>query len=248
VADEGWTDRHGQCLRLGVLRARDQRLVARIEHLLVIRHFVFARWPASTSTWFATTTIEAICAPLGAWQRPCAGNDQRDSEQGSERVHVWLDSVVLQHWVPHDARDHRVVGAGRRQKHPRRSRRQGRKGVLGSRKAAMPDPSVNCDASAGIAGRCGGRAPAVLQARMKPVVVAASIRAADFARRGEEVGAVDAAGKKAGVVLDPASPIDFAEEMLHRCDFVLVMSVDPGFDGQDGANASQASPGASASQ
>jgi ribulose-phosphate 3-epimerase len=46
--------------------------------------------------------------------------------------------------------------------------------------------------------------------------------------------------RRPGVVLDPASPIDFAEEMLHRCDFVLVMSVDPGFDGQDGANASQA--------
>jgi len=39
-------------------------------------------------------------------------------------------------------------------------------------------------------------------------------------------------GKKAGVVLNPASPIAFVEEVLHLCDIVLVMSVDPGFGGQ----------------
>jgi ribulose-phosphate 3-epimerase len=39
-------------------------------------------------------------------------------------------------------------------------------------------------------------------------------------------------GKKAGAVLDPASPISFVEEVLHLCDIVLVMTVDPGFGGQ----------------
>jgi ribulose-phosphate 3-epimerase len=39
-------------------------------------------------------------------------------------------------------------------------------------------------------------------------------------------------GKKAGVVLDPATPVDFAEYVLHLCDVVLVMTVNPGFGGQ----------------
>jgi ribulose-phosphate 3-epimerase len=39
-------------------------------------------------------------------------------------------------------------------------------------------------------------------------------------------------GKRAGVVLDPASPIAFVEHVLHLCDIVLVMTVNPGFGGQ----------------
>jgi ribulose-phosphate 3-epimerase len=39
-------------------------------------------------------------------------------------------------------------------------------------------------------------------------------------------------GKKAGAVLDPASPIAFVENVLHLCDIVLVMCVNPGFGGQ----------------
>jgi ribulose-phosphate 3-epimerase len=39
-------------------------------------------------------------------------------------------------------------------------------------------------------------------------------------------------GKKAGAVLNPASPIEFIEYVLHLCDVVLVMSVNPGFGGQ----------------
>jgi ribulose-phosphate 3-epimerase len=39
-------------------------------------------------------------------------------------------------------------------------------------------------------------------------------------------------GKKAGAVLDPASPISFVEQVLHLCDVILVMTVNPGFGGQ----------------
>jgi ribulose-phosphate 3-epimerase len=39
-------------------------------------------------------------------------------------------------------------------------------------------------------------------------------------------------GKKAGAVLDPASPVAFVEHVLHLCDVVLVMTVNPGFAGQ----------------
>jgi ribulose-phosphate 3-epimerase len=39
-------------------------------------------------------------------------------------------------------------------------------------------------------------------------------------------------GKKAGVVLNPASPLEFIEYVLHLCDIVLVMTVNPGFAGQ----------------
>jgi ribulose-phosphate 3-epimerase len=39
-------------------------------------------------------------------------------------------------------------------------------------------------------------------------------------------------GKQAGAVLDPASPVAFVEQVLHLCDVVLVMTVNPGFSGQ----------------
>ena len=39
-------------------------------------------------------------------------------------------------------------------------------------------------------------------------------------------------GKKAGAVLDPASPVAFVEQVVHLCDVVLVMTVNPGFGGQ----------------
>jgi ribulose-phosphate 3-epimerase len=38
--------------------------------------------------------------------------------------------------------------------------------------------------------------------------------------------------KKAGVVLDPASPPELVDYVLHLCDIVLVMTVNPGFGGQ----------------
>ena len=39
-------------------------------------------------------------------------------------------------------------------------------------------------------------------------------------------------GKKAGVVLNPATPVGAVEPVLDLCDLVLVMSVNPGFGGQ----------------
>src|SRR5471032_679984 len=69
---------------------------------------------------------------------------------------------------------------------------------------------------------------------MTPLIVAPSILAADFRRLGEEVrvSRIRELGKKAGAVLDPASPIAFVEQVLHLCDVVLVMTVNPGFGGQ----------------
>jgi ribulose-phosphate 3-epimerase len=43
---------------------------------------------------------------------------------------------------------------------------------------------------------------------------------------------IQALGKKAGAVLDPASPTDLIEYVLHLCDIILVMTVMPGSDGQ----------------
>ncbi len=39
-------------------------------------------------------------------------------------------------------------------------------------------------------------------------------------------------GKKAGVVLNPATPLELVDYVLHLCDIVLVMTVNPGFGGQ----------------
>lgn len=44
--------------------------------------------------------------------------------------------------------------------------------------------------------------------------------------------AIHSAGMKAGVVLNPASPLSLCEEVLGDCDLVLLMSVNPGFGGQ----------------
>ena len=43
---------------------------------------------------------------------------------------------------------------------------------------------------------------------------------------------IRALGRKAGVVLDPASPPELIEYVLELCDIILVMTVDPGFGGQ----------------
>ncbi len=46
------------------------------------------------------------------------------------------------------------------------------------------------------------------------------------------LGQIRALGKKAGVVLDPGSPPELVEYVLHLCDIILVMTVNPGFGGQ----------------
>ncbi len=44
---------------------------------------------------------------------------------------------------------------------------------------------------------------------------------------------VRAAGAWAGVVLNPHTPVSVLEEVLPECDLVLIMSVNPGFGGQE---------------
>jgi len=43
---------------------------------------------------------------------------------------------------------------------------------------------------------------------------------------------IHAAGLRAGVVLNPATPVCMAEPILDQCDLVVLMSVNPGFGGQ----------------
>ena len=43
---------------------------------------------------------------------------------------------------------------------------------------------------------------------------------------------IKSAGAKAGVVINPATPIESLQEALQFADYVLVMSVNPGFGGQ----------------
>ena len=46
------------------------------------------------------------------------------------------------------------------------------------------------------------------------------------------VQAIKALGARAGVVLNPSTPVTALEQIAGDVDFVLVMSVDPGFGGQ----------------
>ena len=45
--------------------------------------------------------------------------------------------------------------------------------------------------------------------------------------------AIRALGKKAGVTLNPGTPVDTIEPVIDLVDLVLVMSVNPGFSGQE---------------
>jgi len=46
------------------------------------------------------------------------------------------------------------------------------------------------------------------------------------------LGQIKEHGKKAGVVLNPGTPLELIEYVLELCDLVLLMSVNPGFGGQ----------------
>ena len=70
---------------------------------------------------------------------------------------------------------------------------------------------------------------------------------ADFARAGADIitvhaeagphlhrslQAIRALGKRAGVALNPATPVSAIQHVIEDCDLVLIMSVNPGFGGQ----------------
>ncbi|WP_267384412.1 ribulose-phosphate 3-epimerase [Cyanobacterium sp. uoEpiScrs1] len=46
------------------------------------------------------------------------------------------------------------------------------------------------------------------------------------------LGQIRELGKKAGVVLNPSTPLNLIEYVLELCDLILIMSVNPGFGGQ----------------
>ena len=46
------------------------------------------------------------------------------------------------------------------------------------------------------------------------------------------IGLIHEAGCRAGLVLNPATPLTWLDHVLHKLDLVLVMSVNPGFGGQ----------------
>ena len=46
------------------------------------------------------------------------------------------------------------------------------------------------------------------------------------------LGQIREAGKQAGVALNPATPLSALDHVLHLCDVVIVMTVNPGFGGQ----------------
>ena len=46
------------------------------------------------------------------------------------------------------------------------------------------------------------------------------------------IGLIHDSGCKAGLVFNPATPLDYLDHVLHKLDLVLIMSVNPGFGGQ----------------
>ncbi len=65
----------------------------------------------------------------------------------------------------------------------------------------------------------------------KPACVAVHWEAATHLDR--LLGRIRAGGAKAGVALNPATPVEMLVDLLDRLDYVLLMSVNPGFAGQE---------------
>jgi len=59
-----------------------------------------------------------------------------------------------------------------------------------------------------------------------------SIHVEATAHLHKDLSLIRSLGRKAGVALNPATPIETLTEVLHDLDFVLIMSVDPGWGGQ----------------
>jgi ribulose-phosphate 3-epimerase len=59
-----------------------------------------------------------------------------------------------------------------------------------------------------------------------------SIHVEATAHLHKDLSLIRSLGRKAGVALNPATPIETLAEVLHELDFVLIMSVDPGWGGQ----------------
>lgn len=60
-----------------------------------------------------------------------------------------------------------------------------------------------------------------------------SIHAEGKVHLNYEVNAIKEKGKKAGVVLNPATPIHFLTEVITEVDYILLMTVNPGWGGQE---------------
>ena len=57
-------------------------------------------------------------------------------------------------------------------------------------------------------------------------------RAQSLYRHGASLQAIRALGKKAGVTMNPATPVASVEHVIDLVDLILIMSVNPGFGGQ----------------
>ncbi|CAL5362308.1 unnamed protein product [Camellia sinensis] len=64
------------------------------------------------------------------------------------------------------------------------------------------------------------------------MIVEPDQRVPDFVKAGADIVSIKSLGAKAGVVLNPATPLTTIEYVLDVVDLVLIMSVNPGFGGQ----------------